>query len=995
MSSDPVGVGIDPHMFPMLRRTATQVTLRWRRRPFCAASAPAARTTVARAPAAQLLHKSGPMNVPGQARLPRPPEGASRAPGGGALADRLKAIAAETACPEEALEPALHAVLEAVGVKTGALCVFDPRHELLWLAAESGLSDAGCKALRNVRRGSALTWDMPLHSLLNRRAYLIDDAARNRYVPPLVDAAASVRTIACLPLFADNTPVGSLVLIALAPQALREQDLRNVHAPLRELVAMIESVRKRASAAAAGSPASSSSAATATATPSTPPTARTTPATAPAAPRTVAVEDTARIQALTLAVARAERERDRLAAALESATQERATVARQQEALQARLVEATTEVEWTRVRLADAESGAAKAHERACEAERERERAGVALDAGNARERALQAEVEGLQAEIERLKGAVAAAEETRARAEGDEVRAAAVAEAAAAQQALATMEAVVGALEEEATRAHAEIARLEEMDTRDALERERELTDARTQEHDAQARLTELDAELARLRAESVTLAARADETIRIHEETTRREWDAVRQRLEEELAAARAQDEERRTQMAALDAEVARLRAECGTLRDAAAASVREQDEITRQELDRARAQLEHELEAARTREADATTRLAELESEVGVARDERDALVVNLETLTADRNRLREALAALEAERSSPDFRVATSSDAERSSPDFRVAASLDAEGSSPDFLIAALEEAELATATDTDEDPLAAVEEPGELTEIVELLALEDEPAPAAVDDPAPVPDDSAPEVVEAATPVGVAEGAPLLLVLDADAAWEDAGIDRYTIVHAAPDSALARLGGAVPTHVVANLAAPGVFGALSELRAAGITVPFWGCLADAAANRAIPLGRVEPALRPLDPDAVLAALGAAAGRGTKVVTVGTDVDALMSLRQIFTRQGLSVSMAWDAKQAADLLAMIRPTLVVVDLEQPPRVGYGIVARVTSADPVPTTVAISSSEKDPAAGFRTALADAAHNHRVVTIARVLSQMVNRAEQSGKPA
>jgi CheY-like chemotaxis protein len=145
--------------------------------------------------------------------------------------------------------------------------------------------------------------------------------------------------------------------------------------------------------------------------------------------------------------------------------------------------------------------------------------------------------------------------------------------------------------------------------------------------------------------------------------------------------------------------------------------------------------------------------------------------------------------------------------------------------------------------------------------------------------------------------------------------------------------------------------------------------------------------------VEPALRPLDPEAVLVALGAGAGRGTKVVTIGTDVDALMSLRQIFARQGLSVSMAWDVKQAADLLGMIHPELVVVDLEQPPRVGYGIVARLAGAEPIPTTVLISSGEKDPAAGFRTALADPAHNPRVLTLGRVLGQLTARAADQKK--
>src|SRR5262245_12024847 len=122
------------------------------------------------------------MAVPSEARLPRSPRSPARGGHSKAaeqLVTRLRAIAGATAAPEDALEPALRAVLEVLGMKAGALCVFDPRHELLWLAAEVGLSDEGCRQLRNVRRGTGLTWDMPLHGLLNRRAYLIDSASKN------------------------------------------------------------------------------------------------------------------------------------------------------------------------------------------------------------------------------------------------------------------------------------------------------------------------------------------------------------------------------------------------------------------------------------------------------------------------------------------------------------------------------------------------------------------------------------------------------------------------------------------------------------------------------------------------------------------------------------------------------------------------------------------------------------------------------------------------
>src|SRR5436309_11493072 len=164
---------------------------------------------------------------------PRPP----------ALVERLARIAAETA-PEEALEPALQAVLEESGVHAGALCLYDPRQNVLRLAAEIGLSDEGCRRLRTVRRGDPAAWDMPLHGLMNGRAYLIESAARNRYVPRLVEAAASVRTIACVPLNAGPAPVGSLILVATAPRSFGERDVRALEPVLGDLAAMIESTRR-------------------------------------------------------------------------------------------------------------------------------------------------------------------------------------------------------------------------------------------------------------------------------------------------------------------------------------------------------------------------------------------------------------------------------------------------------------------------------------------------------------------------------------------------------------------------------------------------------------------------------------------------------------------------------------------------------------------------------------------------------------------------------
>ena len=64
----------------------------------------------------------------------------------------------------------------------------------------------------------------------------------------------------------------------------------------------------------------------------------------------------------------------------------------------------------------------------------------------------------------------------------------------------------------------------------------------------------------------------------------------------------------------------------------------------------------------------------------------------------------------------------------------------------------------------------------------------------------------------------------------------------------------------------PGRIVVNVAAPGALGALTRLRLAGSEARFWGCIADPRADRALPLGMIEPATAPLDPDAIVAALG---------------------------------------------------------------------------------------------------------------------------------
>ena len=275
-----------------------------------------------------------------------PPRAASVA--GQELAARLRELGASTASPEDALDPMLHAILEATGAVAGALCLYDVAQQALRLAAEVGLTDAGCGQLRTITRGKADSWGMPLHSLLNRRCYLIENAAQNRFVPPLIAEADKVETVACLPLYDADTPLGSLILITRSPCVLGEREIHGVEAPLHEIALLIETMRQRAlgpkgkPAAAPRVPriglASEGSVAT-------PP------------PPGVPAADTARLAA---ELARAERERDRLAAELETLRHETHGNAETYAA-------ALADLERLRTQVIEAEAAAAR--ERAARAE--------------------------------------------------------------------------------------------------------------------------------------------------------------------------------------------------------------------------------------------------------------------------------------------------------------------------------------------------------------------------------------------------------------------------------------------------------------------------------------------------------------------------------------------------------------------------------------------------------------------------------------------------
>jgi hypothetical protein len=749
-------------------------------------------------------------------------------PGGvppAALSERLHEVAAAAIAPEDALEPALRAILEATNAAAGALCLYDQRHDLLRLAEEVGLSDEGCRQLRNVHRGGAGCWDIPLHGLLNRRAYLIDSASRNRYVPPLVEPVASVRTVVCLPLYAGQVPLGSLVLIAVSPASIGERTIKTLEQPLRELSRMIEAVRGRAGGNGAAL------------APQKPPAE---PVTAAREVRGALTQAQDVIQRLEDDVRRAQEEVARRAA------HEEATLAAR------------------------------------CELE-------SALDEARTRGAALARELAAMQEE--HTQAASRHAAELEAQRAGE----------ARLQQAVADLEAERD-------------VRVQELATARAG-----LEEAAAQLAEARARSEELTRERATLEEEhAATVARHATEL-----ETLRAEQEQLR-RNATELAAERDRQAQ---ELAALATERARQAQELATAR---AAGVEGADLAG--QLAQARTQtteLTRELTALREQHAADAARHAEVLEGVRVEQERLRSTISTLETVGEERDRAVERLTVVEAER----VRLADA--------------------------VAALETKAAATPPPPS-TPTPAEPRPEAGTKIVTLRR----PVPA--EPPAPSP--------AAAAPVAATEGPRPLAVLDVDPTWTNVAHGAALSVVGPGEELADRYAEFGSSTFLVNLTAPGALASIAWLRAAGSTAPLWGCLSRPGTDRVLPLGRVESIGLPLDPEAILGALRRHSTKGARVVTAGADVDALMSLRQALTREGMSVSMAWDAGQATDLITMVRPKVVIVDLDLPPRAGYGVVAGLSGAEPVPLMVLIAG-RGDPASGFGAALADPANTTKTV--------------------
>lgn len=143
---------------------------------------------------------------------PQPPA-RTAGPRGKSLRDSLHQLYMIRPSRETFAEEAIKLIAQGAGTKTAALLGYEARHNRARLLSSVGLEREAIEVLSGeVGHGS---WDIPLRSLRNRRINVIESAHENPFVPkPIVAIHPRRLTIAALPFYHANAPVGVIVLFS-------------------------------------------------------------------------------------------------------------------------------------------------------------------------------------------------------------------------------------------------------------------------------------------------------------------------------------------------------------------------------------------------------------------------------------------------------------------------------------------------------------------------------------------------------------------------------------------------------------------------------------------------------------------------------------------------------------------------------------------------------------------------------------------------------------
>jgi CheY-like chemotaxis protein len=98
------------------------------------------------------------------------------------------------------------------------------------------------------------------------------------------------------------------------------------------------------------------------------------------------------------------------------------------------------------------------------------------------------------------------------------------------------------------------------------------------------------------------------------------------------------------------------------------------------------------------------------------------------------------------------------------------------------------------------------------------------------------------------------------------------------------------------------------------------------------------TRGFIVGLVDFFPLPFDPDSCTARLLQVTGSLQRLLAVSDDVEAMSGLREVLSRFRCSTSMAFDGRQALDLIPMVKPDVVLVDLALPKGDALRVIGRL---------------------------------------------------------
>jgi chemosensory pili system protein ChpA (sensor histidine kinase/response regulator) len=160
---------------------------------------------------------------------PRP--ALTAAGGSQSLVESLRQLTEQGLSRELFAREALALLARTVGVQSAAILAYEPRQRLLNTLASVGLSG---EALKTMTARGFESWDIPLRVIHTHRINVIQAAHENPFVPPsLVAISPRSLTIAVIPFFHANLPVGVLVLFSKASRAFADSLLHALTDALR------------------------------------------------------------------------------------------------------------------------------------------------------------------------------------------------------------------------------------------------------------------------------------------------------------------------------------------------------------------------------------------------------------------------------------------------------------------------------------------------------------------------------------------------------------------------------------------------------------------------------------------------------------------------------------------------------------------------------------------------------------------------------------------